>query len=161
MARYPEEMKEAIIQKMTPPNNVPVSQLMKADATVYTWRKQARNKGAPAPGNGLQFELCTAAIHKITGHATAPCHQTVMAGVVGRQHFIDVACQDLFITKTDGTGWPRSDRSHLIHPCPTFGHRQTEVISQLFQRQRDTDILPALIALAVDLQYQWRVLFIH
>ncbi|MCY4473215.1 MAG: hypothetical protein OXC07_10445 [Kistimonas sp.] len=40
MARYPEEMKAAIIQKMMPPNNVPVSQLMKetgiADATLYT-----------------------------------------------------------------------------------------------------------------------------
>ena len=56
MARYPEEMKQAIIQKMMPPNNVPVARLMKetgiTDATLYTWRKQARNKGAPVPGNG-------------------------------------------------------------------------------------------------------------
>ena len=51
MARYPEEMKQAIIQKMMPPNNVPVSRLMKetgiTDATLYTWRKQAKNQGAP------------------------------------------------------------------------------------------------------------------
>ena len=56
MARYPEEMKQAIIQKMMPPNNVPVSRLVQetgiTDATLYTWRKQARNKGAPVPGNG-------------------------------------------------------------------------------------------------------------
>ncbi|KEQ17106.1 transposase [Endozoicomonas numazuensis] len=52
MARYSKEMKAAIIQKMMPPNNVPVSQLKKdtgiTDATLYTWRKQARVQ----PGDG-------------------------------------------------------------------------------------------------------------
>ena len=56
MARYSKEMKEAIIQKMMPPNNVPVSQLEKetgiTNATLYTWRKQARAQGVPVPGDG-------------------------------------------------------------------------------------------------------------
>ena len=56
MARYSKEMKAAIIQKMMPPNNVSVAQLKRetgiTDATLYTWRKQARAQGVPVPGNG-------------------------------------------------------------------------------------------------------------
>ena len=56
MARYSKEMKAAIIQKMMPPNNVSVAQLKRetgiTDATLYTWRKQARVQGVPVPGDG-------------------------------------------------------------------------------------------------------------
>ncbi len=56
MARYSEEFKESIIQKMMPPNNVPVSQLARdtgiSDVTLYTWRKKALSQGIPVPGNG-------------------------------------------------------------------------------------------------------------
>jgi transposase-like protein len=56
MARYSEEFKESIIQKMMPPNNVSVSQLVRdtgiSDVTLYTWRKKAITKGIPVPGDG-------------------------------------------------------------------------------------------------------------
>ena len=56
MGRYSEEFKESIIQKMMPPNNVPVSQLVLetgiSDVTLYTWRKNAVSKGVPVPGDG-------------------------------------------------------------------------------------------------------------
>jgi transposase len=56
MARYSEEFKESIIQKMMPPNNVRVSQLVRdtgiSDVTLYTWRKNAVSKGVPVPGDG-------------------------------------------------------------------------------------------------------------
>ena len=42
MARYSEEFKESIIQKMVPPNNVSVAQLVRdtgiSDVTLYTWQ---------------------------------------------------------------------------------------------------------------------------
>ncbi len=42
MARYSEELKESVIQKMMLPNNVPASQLVSetgiSDVTLYTWR---------------------------------------------------------------------------------------------------------------------------
>ena len=42
MACYSKEFKESIIQKMMPPNSVPVSQLVHgtgiSDATLYIWR---------------------------------------------------------------------------------------------------------------------------
>ena len=59
MVRYSEEMKAAIIEKMMPPNHIPVSRLLKetgmTDATLYAWRKKARNQGVPVPGNGYQW----------------------------------------------------------------------------------------------------------
>ena len=56
MKRYSPTMKQSIIQKMMPPMNTPISQLMIetgiSDATLYTWRKQARAKGLVVPGDG-------------------------------------------------------------------------------------------------------------
>ncbi|WOG26764.1 IS3 family transposase [Endozoicomonas sp. 8E] len=56
MTRYSKEMKESIIQKMMPPNNVSVAQLKRetgiTDATLYTWRKQAKAQGVAVPGDG-------------------------------------------------------------------------------------------------------------
>ena len=56
MARYSEELKASVVQKMMPPNNVPVAQLSRetgiTEATLYTWRKQTRAQGVPVPGDG-------------------------------------------------------------------------------------------------------------
>ncbi len=64
MAHYSKELKASIIQKMMPPNNVPVAQLKKetgiTDATLYTWRKQAKAQGVPVPGDGKNPEQWTA-----------------------------------------------------------------------------------------------------
>ena len=60
MKRYSKERKEAIIQKMMPPLNVPISKLKVetgiTDATLYTWRKEARKRGVVVPGDGKNAE---------------------------------------------------------------------------------------------------------
>jgi len=54
--RYSQEQKEAIIKRMMPPNNESVTQISKeegiSDVTLYKWRKEARESGVVAPGNG-------------------------------------------------------------------------------------------------------------
>jgi transposase-like protein len=54
--RYTKEQKEAIIKRMMPPNNEPVTQISKeegiSDVTLYKWRRQARAAGMATPGNG-------------------------------------------------------------------------------------------------------------
>lgn len=53
--RYSTEFKEAVVQKMMPPNAMPVPALCKetgvSDVTLYKWRKEFRNKGIAVPGN--------------------------------------------------------------------------------------------------------------
>lgn len=60
MKRYSEERKQAIIKKMMPPSNIPISQLVKetgiSGCTLYTWRKEARTKGLVVPGDGKNAE---------------------------------------------------------------------------------------------------------
>ena len=60
MARYSEELKASVIQRMMPPNNVPIAELVRdtgiSDVTLYTWRKKARAKGVPVPGDGQNPE---------------------------------------------------------------------------------------------------------
>ncbi len=60
MKRYPEERKQALIEKMMPPNNVPVPVLAEesgiSDVTLYHWRKQAKARGLVVPGDGKNPE---------------------------------------------------------------------------------------------------------
>lgn len=52
---YPKNLKEEIISRMMPPNNESVPKLCKeygiSDASLYTWRKKAREAGYASPGN--------------------------------------------------------------------------------------------------------------
>ena len=56
MNQYPAERKEAILRKMMPPENRPVSLLAKengiSEQTLYTWRRNLQSQGVPVPGNG-------------------------------------------------------------------------------------------------------------
>lgn len=60
MKRYAEERKQAVLKRMMPPENTPVSVLAGetgiSDVTLYHWRKQARSKGLVVPGDGRNPE---------------------------------------------------------------------------------------------------------
>ena len=53
MPRYSEERKEAVLRKMLPPHNRPLSELAAeegiSEATLYNWRRQARAQGRLLP----------------------------------------------------------------------------------------------------------------
>jgi transposase-like protein len=53
---YPEERKAAVLKKMLPPNNSPLRALSReegiSEATLHSWRKEARDKGHLLPDVG-------------------------------------------------------------------------------------------------------------
>jgi transposase-like protein len=55
MNRYSLERKESVLKKLLPPHNLSVAELARqegiSDVTLYTWRKQAKTRGAVVPGN--------------------------------------------------------------------------------------------------------------
>lgn len=56
----PAGWKEAVLQKMMPPHNIPIPQLSEetgiSEATLYNWRKQARKEGEPVQADGTNPE---------------------------------------------------------------------------------------------------------
>ena len=60
MKAYPEERKEALLRRMMPPENAPVSALARetgiTEQTLYTWRRQAKGRGVAVPGDGKNPE---------------------------------------------------------------------------------------------------------
>jgi len=56
MPRYSKERKAAVLKKMLPPHNQSVPEVAELEgisqATLYNWRNQAKQQGAPVPGNG-------------------------------------------------------------------------------------------------------------
>lgn len=65
MARYSEERKAAVIQKMMPPHNQPIRELAQetgiSEATLYNWRKEARLEGYAVPADGRNAEQWSSA----------------------------------------------------------------------------------------------------
>ena len=62
--RYSPERKEAVLRKMMPPHNRTIKELAKeeriSEATLYNWRKQARDKGLLMPDADTMPEGWTA-----------------------------------------------------------------------------------------------------
>lgn len=60
MKAYSEERKEALVRRMMPPENAPVSMLARetgiTEQTLYTWRRQAKEQGLVVPGDGKHAE---------------------------------------------------------------------------------------------------------
>ncbi len=60
MKQYPKELKESIITRMLPPNNVSVPELVRETGiskdTLYAWRTKAR-KGKPPVESNIHGEL--------------------------------------------------------------------------------------------------------
>jgi transposase len=60
MAKYSEERKQAVIEKMMPPQNRRIPDLAKetgiSNVTLYHWRKQAKARGMAVPGDGKKPE---------------------------------------------------------------------------------------------------------
>jgi len=60
MPRYSEERKAAVMYKLLPPENRSVVDVAReegiCEATLYNWRKQAREQGAAVPGSGKKSE---------------------------------------------------------------------------------------------------------
>ncbi len=58
--KYPPERREAIMRKLLPPNNQPIAEVAQeegiSDATLYKWRKQAREAGQLLPDHGSDPE---------------------------------------------------------------------------------------------------------
>ncbi|MDB2384552.1 IS3 family transposase [Endozoicomonas sp.] len=83
MARYSDEFKESVIQKMMPPNNVSVSELVRdtgiSDVTLYTWRRKAISRGVPVPGDGKKPDQWTPDNQLAVIIETAPLNETELA----------------------------------------------------------------------------------
>ena len=60
MKRYSEERKQAVLTKMMPPENRSATELSEETGipyqTLYSWRKQAKERGCAVPGNNKNTE---------------------------------------------------------------------------------------------------------
>lgn len=58
MSRYSQELKDAVLKRMMPPESRSVAELARetgiTETTLYNWRKSARRAGAVMPGGGKQ-----------------------------------------------------------------------------------------------------------
>ena len=89
MARYTEERKQAVIEKMMPPENRPIPELARetgiSDVTLYHWRKQARSRGIAVPGDGKNPEQWSPENKLAVVIETAPLNEAELADYCRRK----------------------------------------------------------------------------
>ena len=75
MARFSNKRKSEVLKKLLPPHNMTVSAVAKeegiSEATLYNWRKQAKQRGEPVPGNKPTAEHWSAETKLATVATTA------------------------------------------------------------------------------------------
>ena len=63
MQRYSSERKETILKRMAPPHSMTVAEVARqegiSEATLYNWRKAARERGAVLPSNSAKLDKWT------------------------------------------------------------------------------------------------------
>ena len=61
--RYSPELKEAILRRILPPNNEPITKVAREERlpgqTIHTWRDKARSESIPAPAKDNSEEWST------------------------------------------------------------------------------------------------------
>ena len=97
MARYSQERKEAILNKLLPPNNMTVAEVSRLEGisskTLYHWRDKLRKEGRSVPGKTLTTDDWSAEAKLAVIIETAVCI-TVAGGASGcgqHQQAIQVA----------------------------------------------------------------------
>ena len=81
--RYSSERKQAVLRKMIPPHNRSMKRLAQeesiCEATLFTWRKQAREKGLLLPDSNSGPEVWSARDKFAAVLETAAFHETELA----------------------------------------------------------------------------------
>lgn len=89
MKPYPEERKEALVRRMMPPENAPVSALARetgiTEQTLYTWRRQAKGQGLAVPGDGKNPEGWSSEDKFAVVLEAAPLNAAELAGYCRRK----------------------------------------------------------------------------
>ncbi len=83
MTKYTNEKKEYALSQMGAPNNKPIAEVARltgvAEATLYLWRKQAREQGRAVPGDGQNPELWSPADKFALVLEAAPLNEAELA----------------------------------------------------------------------------------
>ena len=121
MPRYSQERKESVLRKMLPPHNRPLAELAAeegiSEATLYNWRREARNQGRLLPDGATGPEGWSAADKFAAVVETAALNDTELGeycrkrGLYPEQvHAWRAACEQA----NDWSG-ERARRSHAEH----------------------------------------------
>lgn len=83
MKRYSPERKDAILKKLSPPENRSVAEVAKEEGipvqTLYAWRKKLRETGKPVPGNKNNSEQWSAEMKLAVVTETLPLSETELS----------------------------------------------------------------------------------
>ena len=93
---YSVERRESVLKKMLPPNNVSIAALSKeegiSDATLYLWRKQAREQGRLMPDSDTTPNGWTSRDKFSAVMETAPKRRHNMSLVRGDNRVVPMLC---------------------------------------------------------------------
>ena len=131
MTKYTNEKKEHALSQMSAPHNKPVAAVAQLtgvpEATLYLWRKQAREQGRAVPGDGQNPEQWSSADKFAVVLEAAPLNEAELAAYRGEE---TITCSPT-VGADQVRVLPARRVAHFSHSVVSVGPSRTRALAPL------------------------------
>ena len=157
--RYPKERREAVLKKMLPPNNRPISELAKeegiSEGTLYNWRKAARSEGRLLPDGDSTPEGWGSADKFAAVVETAAMNEAELSAYCRQRGLYAEQIRDWREACEQANDWDKTQNKRLRETRKLDEKRIKELERELRQKEKALAETAALLVLRKKAQAIW------
>ena len=156
---YPAKRKAAILQKMLPPNNKPISQLASeegiAQGTLYSWRAAARAQGQLMPDGDLTPQGWASADKFAAVLESAALNESELSAYCRERGLYPGQVKEWRAACEHANDWDRAQNKRLQDNTRNAGKRIKELERELNRKEKALAETAALLVLRKKAQAIW------
>lgn len=157
--RYPAERREAVLKKMLPPHNRPISELAKeeniSEATLFNWRQKARAEGRLLPDGDSQPEGWRSADKFAAVLETAALNEAELSAYCREKGLYPEQIKAWRANCEQANDWDRNQNQRLKEARKTDEQRIKELEKDLRIKEKALAETAALLVLRKKAQAIW------
>ena len=156
---YPEKRKAAILQKMLPPNNKPISQLSSeegiAQGTLYNWRAAARAQGQLMPDGDITPRGWVSADKFAAVLETAALNESELSAYCRERGLYSHQVKQWRAACEQANDWDRAQNKRLQDNTKAANKRIKDLERELYRKEKALAETAALLVLRKKAQAIW------
>ena len=148
---YSKDRKESVLKKMLPPNNLSIAALSKeegiSDATLYNWRKQARNQGRLMPDSDHTSNDWTSRDKFAAVMETAAMSQAEVASYCREKGIYPEQLGQWRVACEQANDWDQASEKKLKEATQTERKKNKQLQKELVRKEKALAEAAALLVL--------------
>ena len=156
---YPAKRKAAILRKMLPPNNKPISQIAReegvAEGTLYSWRSAARAQGQLMPDGDITPQGWVSADKFAAVMETAALNESELSAYCRQRGIYPNQVKEWRAACEQANDWDRAQNKRLQDNTRTSDKRIKELERELKRKEKALAEIAALLVLRKKAQAIW------